>query len=78
MAFDLMDAVFQWAAENGFRRIVVTITKENTRALKFYRKYGFVFPDGTALDGPDDPILIKEIEVEQAHLPGALPSAGDA
>jgi len=65
VALDLMDAVFQWAGENGFRKIVATITKGNTRALRFYRKYGFNLADGASLDGPDDPILMKEIEVEQ-------------
>jgi GNAT superfamily N-acetyltransferase len=78
VAFDLMNAVFRWAAENGFRKIVATITKSNTRALKFYLKYGFVSPDGTTFDGLDDAILIKEIEVEQAHSTGALPHSGDA
>jgi RimJ/RimL family protein N-acetyltransferase len=77
-AFDLLNAVFQWGAENGFREIVATITKENMGALKFYRKYGFVFMDGTTLDGLDDPVLIKEIEVVQAREPDALPRAGDA
>lgn len=65
MALDLMDAVFQWAGENGFRRIIATITKGNTRALRFYRKYGFDLADGASLDGPDDLIVMKEINVEQ-------------
>ena len=64
MAFDLMNAVFRWAAKNGFRKIVAKITKDNIRALKFYRKYGFVFPDGTTLDGSDGRVLIKEIKFE--------------
>jgi RimJ/RimL family protein N-acetyltransferase len=65
VALDLMDAVFQWAGENGFRRIIATITKGNTRALRFYRKYGFDLADGASLDGPDDLIVMKEINVEQ-------------
>jgi RimJ/RimL family protein N-acetyltransferase len=63
VGLDLMDAVFQWAGENGFRKIIATITKGNTRALRFYEKYGFNLADSASLDGPDDPILIKEIEV---------------
>ena len=64
VAFDLMDAVSQWASENGFQMIIATIMKENTRAIKFYRKYGFDLADGVSLDGPDNPVLMKEIKVE--------------
>jgi ribosomal protein S18 acetylase RimI-like enzyme len=78
VAFDLLDAVFQWAGENGFRIITATITKGNTRALKFYRKYGFDLVDGASLDGPDDLVLMKEVKVEQSYAPDALPRAGDA
>jgi len=78
VALDLMNSVFQWAGENGFRKIMATITKGNTRALRFYRKYGFNLADEVSLDGPGDPFMMKEIEVEQAHAPDALPRAGDA
>jgi len=72
VASDLMGAVFRWAGENGFRIVLATITKENTRALEFYRKYGFNLADGASLDGSDDPVLMKEVEVEQSHAPDAL------
>ena len=65
VAIDIMDAVFQWAGENGFRAVLATIAKGNERALRFYRKYGFNILDGASLDGPDDPVLMKEIEVDQ-------------
>ena len=78
VALGLMDAIFQWAKENGFRKIVATITKGNTRALRFYQKCGFRPVDCASLDGPDDPTMMKEIEVEQARTPDALPRAGDA
>lgn len=65
IAIDIMDAVFQWAGENGFRAVLATIAKGNERALRFYRKYGFNILDGASLDGPDDPVLMKEIEVDQ-------------
>jgi len=64
IASNLMDAVFQWAGANGFRVVLASVTKENTRALKFYRKYGFKLIDGALPDGSEDPILIKEVEVE--------------
>ena len=65
VAIDIMDAVFRWAGENGFRAVLATIAKGNERALRFYQKYGFNVLDRASLDGPDDPVLIKEIEVEQ-------------
>jgi ribosomal protein S18 acetylase RimI-like enzyme len=61
VAVDIMDAVFRWAGENGFRAIRATITKGNERALRFYRKYGFNVLNGTSFEGPD-PVVIKEIE----------------
>ena len=78
VAFDLLDAVFQWAGENGFRIITAIVTKGNTRALKFYQKYGFDLADGVSLDVPDGLILTKEVKIEQLHTPDALPRAGDA
>lgn len=41
VAWDLMDAVFKWAGENNFRKVIAGVTKGNARALKFYVKYGF-------------------------------------
>ena len=41
VAVHLMDAVFQWVGEHGFRSVHATITEGNARALAFYRKYGF-------------------------------------
>jgi ribosomal protein S18 acetylase RimI-like enzyme len=61
VAADIMDTVFRWAGENGFRAIRATISKGNERALRFYRKYGFNVLDGASLEGPD-PVLIKEVE----------------
>jgi RimJ/RimL family protein N-acetyltransferase len=40
-AAELMDAVFGWAVENGFRTVVARVAKTNVRALRFYQKYGF-------------------------------------
>ena len=39
--WDLMDEIFRWARENGFRRIIAGVTKGNDRAVKFYMNYGF-------------------------------------
>jgi RimJ/RimL family protein N-acetyltransferase len=61
VAADIMDTVFRWAGENGFREIRVTISKGNERALRFYRKYGFNVFDGASFEGPD-PVLVKEVE----------------
>ena len=57
LIWDLMDEIFQWAAENNFREVIAGVAKENTRALRFYAKYGFstkdTFPQGL--------ILVKEV-----------------
>ena len=58
VAWDLMDSIFQWASENDFRKIIAGVTKENTRALKFYVKYGFSMMEETA----GGVYLVKEIE----------------
>lgn len=41
LAWDLMDFVSKWAKENNFRTIIAGVTKVNSRALKFYMRYGF-------------------------------------
>lgn len=40
VAWDLLNAVIEWAEENNFSRIKVGVTKINIRALKFYKKFG--------------------------------------
>lgn len=54
---DLMDEIFRWAAENNFRKVFAGVAKENTRALKFYAKYGFLTMDET----PQGVMLMKEV-----------------
>jgi RimJ/RimL family protein N-acetyltransferase len=39
--WDLLDEIFQWAAENNFHKVIAGVEQGNTRALKFYAKYGF-------------------------------------
>ena len=41
VAADLMNALFQWAASNGFETIRAEVTPGNLRALRFYEKCGF-------------------------------------
>jgi GNAT superfamily N-acetyltransferase len=65
VAIEMMDAIFQWAGENGFRTVLASVKKGNERARRFYRKYGFKLADGASLDGPDDPIFVKNIDVQQ-------------
>lgn len=38
---NLMDTIFKWARENNFREVIAGVNKANSRALKFYIKYGF-------------------------------------
>ena len=58
VAWDLMDAIFKWASENNFRRIIAGVTKGNARAVKFYDKYGFSLMEETA----EGVYLVKEIK----------------
>ncbi len=64
VAVYMMDAICRWAGENGFRRVLATVTQGNARALRFYRKYGFRLVREGSVDGPET-LLIKELEVEQ-------------
>ena len=47
-AWDLMDAIFKWAGENYFRKVIAGVTKVNARALTFYIKYGFSMMEETS------------------------------
>ncbi|HLJ55370.1 MAG TPA: GNAT family N-acetyltransferase [Chthonomonadaceae bacterium] len=40
LAADLLDAVFAWAAANGFEAVRAAVMRTNDRALRFYEKYG--------------------------------------
>lgn len=48
VAWDLMDAIFKWAGENDFDRIIAGVTGGNARALKFYIHYGFSILEETS------------------------------
>ena len=62
VVWDLMDAIFRWAEENNFRRIIAGVTNVNARALKFYTKYGFFIMDESAQHDSDSVYLVKEVE----------------
>ncbi len=62
VAWDLMDAIFGWAKENDFRRIIAGVTNLNPRALTFYTRYGFSRMAESAQSDPDSVYLIKEVE----------------
>jgi ribosomal protein S18 acetylase RimI-like enzyme len=58
VARDLMDTIFQWAKENNFRKVKAGITKANSRALKFYFKYGFSILE----ESSEGIYLVKEVK----------------
>jgi ribosomal protein S18 acetylase RimI-like enzyme len=60
VAVDLMDAVFQWAGENGFRTVVACVRQENARALRFYQEYGFAPANSASGGGPDDLVVLAK------------------
>lgn len=59
-AFALIDAILAWAAAQGFATIRAEVTRDNLRALKFYRRQGFTDqPSLTANKGEDAWILSR-------------------
>jgi len=57
----LLDALFRWAAANGFRLIRATVAKENPGAIQFYRTVGFAPADDPACDPAGRPIFMKAV-----------------
>jgi ribosomal protein S18 acetylase RimI-like enzyme len=59
----MMDIALQWAGNNQFRAIVVKVARNNARALRLYREYGFA-PAKRVLsnDSDDHVVLIKQIK----------------
>lgn len=58
----MMDIVFQWAGDNQFRAIVVKVARNNARALRLYREYGFAPATRALSNNPEDHVvLIKQI-----------------
>ncbi len=41
VASELLDHVFEWASRHNFRSIRAGVTEGNSRAFRFYEKYGF-------------------------------------
>jgi len=62
LAWDLINAIFTWAGENNFRRILAKVTDGNPRALKFYSKYGFSVTDDPSLNESDSVSLVKDVK----------------
>lgn len=69
VAINLIDTVFQWAGDNGFRTVVAKVATGNARALRFYQKYGFRLAKKVNLDSADDSIVLM-MPVENPHVPG--------
>jgi GNAT superfamily N-acetyltransferase len=61
VAWDLINVIFRWASENGFRTLKATVTGGNSRAVKFYTKYGFSICDDGLLPDSEDVHLVKEV-----------------
>ena len=59
--------VFVWAGENNFHKIKAGVTKTNSRAFKFYIKYGFTVAEESSRNDVEGVSLVKE--VKQSKLP---------
>lgn len=62
VAWNLMDIIFIWAGENHFHKIIAGIKKGNTRALRFYTKYGFTRIEESARNKLEGLYLVKEVK----------------
>lgn len=69
VAINLLDTVFEWAENNGFRTVVAKVAKGNARALRFYQKYGFRLARKVGFDSADDSVVLMR-PVEDVHAPG--------
>lgn len=68
VATDLINAIFDWAASNGFETIRAEVTRNNPRALRFYEKHGFVRIDPDHASGEHGRILTRRVEPDgEAH-----------
>ena len=57
VAAELLDHIFEWASHHDFRLVRAQVTPGNSRALRFYKKYGF---EQIGSDG-DITILTREV-----------------
>lgn len=60
-AWDLMNAIFKWAGENNFLRIIAGVTKGNVRAQQIYIKYGFSIMDKSSSNDSGGVYLEKQV-----------------
>lgn len=58
VAGKLIDHVFAWAAENGFRKVRAGVTRGNEPALRFYLKCGFTREAGAG----DEIVLVRDVK----------------
>lgn len=62
VAADLMNALFGWAASNGFKTIRAEVPPNNLRALRFYEKQGFTKAEPQACPGGPNEQLTRKVE----------------
>jgi len=60
--WNLMDVLFEWASDNHFRTIIAKVARENARALRFYRNYGFALVDEDSPNDSGSLVLVRAIE----------------
>lgn len=62
VATELLNEIFKWAAVNGFSRIKAEVLKDNSRAIGFYRRFGFVPSQETSNHSDASVVLTKLVE----------------
>jgi RimJ/RimL family protein N-acetyltransferase len=66
VATELLNEIFKWAALNGFSRIKAGVLKGNSRAIRFYRRFGFVPSQDISIDSDSIVMLTKFVEPDGA------------
>ena len=61
-AKNLVEALFRWAASNGFSRVKANVKTGNSRALRFYEKCGFTESSDRGVYSASSVVLAKPVE----------------
>ena len=62
VAVELLTDIFQWAASNQFIAVKAEVMSANTRALKFYQKFGFVISSKDFSEPESTVVMTKKVE----------------
>ena len=62
LATDLLSEIFNWARSHRFSCVKAEVVKSNDRALRFYKKFGFLPSDAESNYSEPSVVLTKAVE----------------